>query len=348
MEAEILAKVIRGETIESIHRGHIVIEDGVGNIVDQVGDPSMVTFFRSACKPFQAMPLITSGAADAFGFTTQEIALSAASHSGEKMHVELAARMLSKIGLSESDLRCGVHPPFNDPESERMLRADENPTQLHNNCSGKHAAMLAVARHIGADIMTYDQLNNPVQQSIFGVISAFAEVPVGEIKIGIDGCAAPNFALPISAMAKSFANLVFPPVSFENDFKDASNRIVSAMIAFPELIGGSGRLDTMIMQAAPGKIVSKVGADGVWLCGVLPNVEWPSGLGIALKIEDGDDNRGRPVVAVEILRRLEIIQNGSLAAISPMAVTNRRGDVVGRIEPGIPEHFLSKNPSSIR
>ncbi|MEO7674918.1 MAG: asparaginase, partial [Pyrinomonadaceae bacterium] len=250
MEAETLAKVIRGDTVESIHRGHIAVVDGNGETVFQLGDPTTVTFFRSACKPFQAMPLITSGAADAFGFTTDEIALAAASHSGEDIHVQTAARMISKIGLSESDLRCGAHLPFYEKEAERMLRADEDPTQFHNNCSGKHAAMLAVARHIGADITTYERLENPVQQAILDATSKFSGVPVDQIRIGIDGCAAPNFAVPVSAMARSFAHLVSLPESLGDEFKKAAKRIVSAMIAFPELIGGTGRLDTMLMQAA--------------------------------------------------------------------------------------------------
>lgn len=343
MEAEILANVVRGDTVESIHRGHIVVVDGEGQTIAQMGDPMTVTFFRSSCKPFQAMPLIISGAADAFGFTMDEIALAAASHSGERIHVETAARMLSKIGLSESDLRCGVHLPFYEPEAERMLRQNEYPTQLHNNCSGKHAAMLAMARHIGADIKTYEQLGNPVQQAILDIISTFAEIPINQIHVGIDGCAAPNFALPVSAMAKSFANLVSPPASFDGKLRDAAERMVSAMLKFPELIGGSERLDTMLMQAAPGKIISKVGADGVWLCGVLPNDQWRSGLGIALKIEDGDDKRGRPVVAVEILCQLGILSNDDLTGISPMPVKNRRGEVVGRIEPEISRNFLRNN-----
>ena len=332
MEAEILAKVIRGETVESIHRGHLIILDGDGKTFTSVGDPETVTFFRSACKPFQAIPLLTSGAADAFGFSEDEIAMACASHSGEKIHVEIAARMLAKVGLAESDLRCGVHPPFNEREAERMLRNGESPTQLHNNCSGKHIGMLALAKHIGADIRSYEQLDNPVQQAILKTISVFTRIPAAEIKNGIDGCAVPNFAMPISAMAKSFVDLVSPPKSFDETLRAASSRIVSAMMNFPELIGGTERLDTLIMQAAPGKIISKVGADGVWLCGVLPDDKRPQGLGIAQKIEDGDDKRARPVVAVEVLKQIGILSREDLPELSPMLIKNLRGDVVGRVE----------------
>ncbi len=331
MNSEILANVIRGETIESIHRGHLTVLDGSGETVFSLGDPSTVTYFRSSGKAFQAIPFITSGAADAFGFNEDEIALAVASHSGEQRHVEIAARMLAKIGLSESDLRCGAHLPFDETESHRMIAAGEQPTQLHNNCSGKHAAMLAFAKHIGADIATYDSPDNRIQQRILRCVSDFTEVPVGEIAVGTDGCAAPNFALPVAAMAKSFINLL-TPTKFPAPTQKACSRIVSAMLKYPELIGGSTRLDTMLMQAAPNKFISKVGADGVWLCGVLPSEKWPTGLGIALKIEDGDDYLSRPVVTLDLLRQLGVIEKGALADLSPLPIRNRRGNTVGRIE----------------
>ena len=331
MEPEIIARVVRGETVESIHRGHIVMIDGERNRVAALGDPDTVTFLRSACKALQAMPLMTSGAADAFRFTEEEIALACASHSGEPDHVRVAAGMLAKLGLSEADLRCGAHLPFNEAEAERMLRAGETPTQLHNNCSGKHAGMLAVARHTGADIAKYEQRDSPVQIAILETISQFAELPADRIGIGIDGCAAPNFAMPLSAMAVSFLNLMSPPEGFGSSVRNACGRIVSAMLEHPELIGGTDRLDTMLMRAASEKIISKVGADGVWLCGVLPNPRWPGGLAIALKVEDGDDKRARPVVAVHLLRKLGILAGSDLPEVSPMALRNRRGDLVGRV-----------------
>ncbi|MEQ1605872.1 MAG: asparaginase [Pyrinomonadaceae bacterium] len=330
MAPEVLAHVIRGETVESIHRGHIFVVDGEGNTVASLGDPSTVTYFRSAAKPFQALPFITSGAADAFGFPEDEIAMSIASHSGEKMHVERVARMLDRIGMTESDLHCGAHVPFYTKEAERMIREGETPTQLHNNCCGKHAAMLALAKHIDADIATYELAENRVQKRILRCISDFTGIAENEIALGVDGCAAPNFAVPVAAMAKSFANLVFP-LNFHPAVQEAASRITHAMMRHPELIGGTDRLDTMLMQAAPGQIISKVGADGVWLCGVLPSDKYPSGLGIALKVEDGDDHRGRPVIAVEILKQLYILVETALPDLSPMPVKNRRGDVVGRV-----------------
>ena len=331
MKSEILAEVIRGDTVESIHRGHVIVIGGDGKTIFQMGDPSTVTFYRSACKPFQAMPLITSGAADVFGFSEEEIALACASHSGEARHVRIAELMLERIGLTESYLRCGTHLPFYEKEAERMQRAGEYPNQLHNNCSGKHAAMLAVAKHLAAALESYEDFDHPVQKGISSTVARFAEIPETEIAIAVDGCAAPNFALPVSAMARSFLNLVSPPESFDQTSRLAADRIVSAMTKFPELIGGTERLDTMLMQAAEGRIISKVGADGVWLCGVLPSEKYPTGLGIALKIEDGDDKRGRPVVAVEALKRLGILSTNDLPELSPMPIKNRRGDKVGHI-----------------
>ncbi len=332
MQSEILAKAIRGETVESVHRGHLIIVDGDGKTVYSLGNPDTVTFWRSSAKSFQAIPVLKSGAAEQFGFSEKEIALACGSHSGEAMHVETAARMLEKIGLSEADLRCGTHLPFDERRAAEMTRDGEQPNQLHNNCSGKHAAMLAFAKTLGADLNTYERLENPVQQRILECVAEFSDVPRDEIKLGIDGCAAPNFAVPISAMAKSFARLVFPPKSFDDETREACRRIVSTTISHPEMIGGTDRLDTMIIQSARGKIISKIGAEGVYSAGVLPSPEYKTGLGIAFKIEDGDDKRARAVVLVELLRQLKILGNDDLPEISPLLIKNRRGDVVGRVE----------------
>jgi L-asparaginase II len=266
----------------------------------------------------------------------KEIALACGSHSGENFHVKTAKKMLDRASLCESDLNCGAHAPFDEKTAEQMIRSNEKPTQLHNNCSGKHAAMLALAKHIGADVKTYEQFENPVQQKVLETVSIFTDVPENEIKIGIDGCALPNFALPISAMASAFAKLVCPPRSFDEGLRNGCRQIVSAMVNFPEMIGGSRRLDTLLMQAARGKFISKVGAEGVYLAGVLPNEQWKTGLAIAFKIEDGDDQRARAVVAIELLRRLGILDASNdekLREYSPIMIKNRRGDVVGKIIP---------------
>ena len=345
MTAEILAKVVRGETVESIHRGHLIIVDGAGEIIASLGDPGTVTFWRSSAKPFQAIPILKSGAMDRFGFIEEEVALSCGSHSGEAFHVDAARRMLEKCGLSEADLRCGAHDPFSDKVTRDMIRADERPTQLHNNCSGKHAAMLAFAKHTGADLKTYERLENPVQQSILECVSEFTDVAAGEIKIGVDGCAAPNFAVPVAAMARAFVRLVVPPESFNLETRETSRRIARAMMSHPEMIGGTERLDTLIMQALPGRIVSKIGAEGVYSAGVLPSQRWEKGLGIALKIEDGDDKRARAVALIEVLRQLGVLDESAdekLREYSPMAIKNRRRDTVGEVVPAFDLRAVSR------
>ena len=329
MNSKILANVYRGENVESVHTGHVAVIDGTGGVVLSIGDPSISTYFRSAAKPFQFIPNLTSGAADAFGYDEQEVALAVASHSGEDRHVEIAASMLTKAGFVESDLRCGTHFPFDSATTSRMKRAGEEPTQLHNNCSGKHSAMLAFAKHIGSGTEDYESPDNRIQGRIIRCVKDFGETE--EISLGTDGCAAPNFCLPIAAMAKCYANLV-NPTRFPEITQAACRRIVAAMTEYPELVGGSTRLDTTLMRAGNGSLVSKIGADGVWSCGILPSEKYSSGLGIALKIADGDDLRARPVVAVAILKKLGILEGDAMPDLSPMPIKNRRGDVVGRVE----------------
>jgi L-asparaginase II len=247
--------------------------------------------------------------------------------------------MLERAELTEAHLRCGAHLPFAEKEAERMQREGEHPTQLHNNCSGKHAAMLATAKHTGADLATYDAPDNPVQAAILSAVSILTGVKENEIAIGTDGCAAPNFAMPVAAMARGVMNLILPPEEFDRETKGAAARVVGSMLKFPELIGGNERLDTMLMQAAPGQLISKVGAEGVWLCGVLPSDQHPAGLAIALKIEDGDDRRARPVVAVAVLKHFGVLSPKALPELSPMPIKNRRGDTVGSVQQVI-ELFL--------
>ncbi|HVE55412.1 MAG TPA: asparaginase [Pyrinomonadaceae bacterium] len=332
MQSEILAKVIRGDTVESVHRGSLLIIDGDGKEVANIGDAETIAFIRSSAKPFQVLPFLLRGGAEKFGFIESEIALACASHSGEKIHTTIAERMLRKIGLSEADLRCGAHLPFNEARAEEMIRSGEKPTQLHNNCSGKHAAMLAFALTIKADLKTYDLIENPVQQAILEMVALFCETPKDEIPVAIDGCCAPNFALSLRAMVKGFLKLVFPPSEFDAELREACRRVVTAMMNYPELVGGTERLDTLLMQGARGKFISKIGAEGVWLCGVLPSPKWTRGLGIALKIDDGDDKRARAVVSVEVLRQLGIFGESNLKDYSPLPIKNRRGEIVGRTE----------------
>lgn len=330
-----LVEVRRGAITESRHRGHIIAIEADGNVAGSLGAPHNVTFLRSSAKPLQALPLLTTGAANRFGFTDEEVALACASHNGEPIHTKIVTSMLEKIGLGPEALKCGVHEPYS-AEAAGVLRArDEVPNVLHNNCSGKHAAMLAVALQLGAPIDNYESAESPVQIAIADAISQFTAVPVEDLAVGVDGCAAPIFGVTVTAMALAYGRLVSPPETFDKTTRDACKRIVHAMTAHPELIGGtSERLDTEIMRAARGRVVSKVGAEGVYTAGILPCEKWPNGLGLALKIEDGDDKRARPTVVIESLRQLGVLYDESLEAVARYAffpVQNRRGDVVGEI-----------------
>jgi len=336
--AEPLVEVRRGGITESRHRGHIVAIEPNGNIVASLGSPHNVTFLRSSAKPFQALPLLTTGAAERFGFTDEEVALACASHNGEPIHTKLAASMLEKIGLDTDALHCGVHEPYS-PEAAAVLRAhDAVPNALHNNCSGKHVGMLAVALQLGAPIENYESAENPVQVAIARAVSQFTDLPVEDMAVGIDGCAAPIFGVSVRAMALAYARLISPPSTFDKATRDACARIVRVMTANPELIGGtSERLDTEIMRAARGRVVSKVGAEGVYTAGVFPSERWPNGLGLAIKIEDGEDKRARPTVVIESLRQLGVLFDESLEAVARYAffpIHNRRGDLVGEIRSG--------------
>jgi L-asparaginase II len=336
--AEPLVEVTRGAITESRHRGHVVAVEPDGRIIAQLGAPETVTFLRSSAKPHQAIPLITSGAADRFGFTDREIALACASHSGEPMHTEVAASMLKKIGLGPEALKCGTHEPFSPEVNQALRERGEAPNVLQNNCSGKHAGMLALALHLGADTETYYEPSNPVQLTIGRVISQFSDIAIENISVGIDGCGVPVFGVTVKAMALMYARVVSPPNVFDELTKAACARIVSEMRTYQELIGGSTeRLDTEMMRAAEGRLISKVGAEGVYTVGVLPCEDWPSGFGLAVKIEDGDDHRARPTVVIESLRQLGVLVDESLEAVSRYAffpVRNRRGDVVGEVRAG--------------
>ncbi len=333
--AEPLVEVKRGSITESRHRGHIVVVDPEGNIIASLGAPENVTYLRSSAKPFQAMPLLTTGAADHFGFTDREVAIACGSHNGEPIHTELVASMLKKIGLGIEALHCGAHEPYGADAALELRKRGEQPNALHNNCSGKHAGMLAVALHLGAPVDNYEKPENPVQKAIADVVSQFSGVAVTDMAVGIDGCAVPVFGITVKAMALAYARLVSPPQSFDKKTRDACERIVRVMSAYPELIGGtSDRLDTELMRAAPRRLVSKVGADGVYTAGIKPSEEWPQGFGIAVKIEDGDDKYARPTVVIESLRQLGVLRDESLEAVSKYAffpVKNRRGDLVGEI-----------------
>ena len=335
--AEPLVEVTRGSLVESVHRGHAAAVDGRGRMVAWLGDPETVTYLRSACKPQQALPLITSGAAERFRLTDREIAVTCASHNGEPVHTEAALSILRKAGLGPEHLKCGAHEPYGDEARGRLRASGESPAAVHNNCSGKHAGMLALAAHIGATPEEYDLPGSPVQQLVVQSISRFTDAPGEKIPTGIDGCGLPTFAVAVRAMALMQARLVAPPRQWGEREREACRRLAASMQAHPEMIEGEGELDTELMRCARGRLVSKVGAEGLYTAGVLACERWPRGLGVAVKVADGDrGGRARPAAAVEALRQLGVLTDddvASLESVTHSGIKNHRGESVGRVRP---------------
>ena len=281
MANPVLIEVTRGEIVESVHTGALAVADASGDIVLGVGNIVRPVFPRSSIKSLQALPLIESGAADHYNFTDTEIALACASHTGTALHADLANTMLEKLGLGEAALGCGAHTPLGASAAKELWRSGGTPTQLHNNCSGKHVGMLATALHLGEPIADYWQAGHPVQMRVHETLCEVTGLELGPETLGLDGCSVPNWAMPLSQMASMFARLVTGS-GLNEKRKDAFQRIMQACWKAPEMIAGRGRADTVVMAKAPGRVFMKTGAEGVY-CGGFPDL----GLGFALKIDDG-------------------------------------------------------------
>ncbi len=338
MNSALLVEVTRGAFVESRHHGFISVVEPTGAIIAQLGDCTTRTHFRSAAKPFQALPLLATGAAEHFQFTTQELAVINGSHSGEAIHLEAVQSILDKIGLTAAALLCGVHMPFDEASAKQLRATGQAPQTLHNNCSGKHAGMLASAKFLGHTIENYIDPGHPIQQMIRQTLSKFANIRAEDIGVAIDGCSAPVFITTVEAMARSYAKLVgwqHSEIAEDEALRGAATRVISAFIEHPEMIGGTrNRLDTDLMKTAHGQLISKVGAEGVQLLGVLPCEPYPRGLGIAIKIEDGDTRRGRDPVVIETLRQLGVLNDTQLAQLAQYTRTtifNHRKLEVGEV-----------------
>lgn len=321
-----LVDVTRGDTTESVHYGAVAVVDATGRVIAQAGHPHVVTFTRSSLKPFQAMPFVSQGGPAKFGFTSQELAVMCASHNGEDVHVEAVRSILKKIGFSDSDLLCGSHIPYAISESTQRLVGPADFSPVYNNCSGKHAGMLAYCRLLGLPHQNYLEHDHPLQVDIRKSTAHFTGVPESEFRTGTDGCSAPNYALPLSGLASAFALLASPdpdPV-----YGEAPAQIYAAMTAHPRLVSGLGRGDLAIMEAGRGDWVSKVGGEAVKGIGVRSR-----GLGIALKVADGGKRAVMPLV-VEVLRQLDVLPDSAgtpLATWAQPALKNHRGLVTGHI-----------------
>lgn len=328
--SEKLVELTRGRIVESIHRGDLAIVDATGKLLYSVGSPKeKVAFIRSSSKPIQAVPVVESGAIDHFHLTERELAIFCASHSAEPIHVETVLSVLRKIGLSESALRCGKHLPLNKKAAEGLIRQGIEATEVHCNCSGKHSGMLTLAQRMGWDVSTYTDLQNPVQQAMLNVMSRFSGLQPEEIEIGVDGCGVPVFGLPIYNMALCWARLS-DASSLPRPTQQAVARITQAMTAWPQLIAGSGRLCTALMRQLNGRVVAKSGAEGVYCATLLGK-----GIGIAVKIEDGNGRATGPVI-IEALRQLGVLTEDDLENLHSFhrpTLYNHRHDVVGTERP---------------
>lgn len=332
-------ELTRGRIVESIHFGAAAVVDSHGKLIASLGDPQLVTFLRSSAKPFQALPFIERKGHEKFGLTPREVALICASHSGTDEHVAVLKGMQAKIGVGVDDLMCGMHYPIHAATTDAMKLRGELPTPYRHNCSGKHTGMLAHARLRGAPIENYIDFKHPVQESILKAFASMCDLPVEKVELSIDGCSAPNFAVPLYNAAYGYARLC-DPYDQEPARAEACRTISAAMMSNPDMVGGPGRFDTTLMQAGNGRILVKGGAEGYQSVGLMPgalSADSP-GIGIAIKISDGDPtDRARQGVALAILKALGALnaeQLDQMSAFGPQIVLrNFRNLEVGLSRP---------------
>ncbi len=312
--------VLRGGVVESAHRVHAAVVDADGRRIARVGDPRRVAFYRSAAKPFQAVPLVEDGVVERFGLTQEELALCCASHNGEQAHVAAAASILEKAGLGEDDLECGAHLPYHEESAAALLASGERPRPIHNNCSGKHAGMLALARVHGWPTRGYIRPEHPVQRRMLLEILRWSGLEEADVGLGQDGCGVVSFATPLDRMALSFARL--------GGARGTPRRIVEAMTSHPLMVAGTGRFGTVLVEAAGARLFAKTGAEGVYGVGTTDG-----GLGVAVKVEDGG-KRASSVALLRILDELGVldgITSEALDAYRAPMIENTRGEDVGQI-----------------
>lgn len=285
---ELRVEATRGDLVESVHHVTAAVVDAGGRLVAASGDPGVAAWWRSAAKPFQAMPLLDDGVAERFGLDDEELALSCGSHSSEPAHLAVVRRFMEKTGVTEAQLSCGVHPPLSPAVARAVTCGSATMTPSWSNCSGKHTGMLALARHHGWPLQGYVSPGHPVQERIIAEVARWTDVPAERINLSVDGCTAVCFGVPVQAMARAYARL-------GTSDAPGPRRLARAMMAHPFMVAGTGRLCTDLMRAWPGRIVAKVGADGIYGA-ALPAL----GLGIALKVEDGDA-RASAIALLEVL-----------------------------------------------
>jgi L-asparaginase II len=321
MTNPVLVEVTRGPLVESTHRGAVAVSDAEGRLRLAVGDVQRPIFSRSALKPIQAVPLIESGAAGKFSLSDEEIALACASHSGEPQHTMRIAAWQERIGCTVGDLACGPHRPINEATATAMVRSGEKWTSLHNNCSGKHTGFMTLARGLGVPVQGYQEVGHPVQRRVEKALTELAGIS-GPLPYGVDGCTVPNFALPLAALARAMAALADMSGLSENRAA-ACRRVVTSMLAHPELLAGTGRPCTQLMRQARDMAV-KTGAEGVYVA-ILPAL----GFGVALKIDDGAGRAAETAIASVLIALGAVKDEGAAHALAHAPVLNTRNVQVG-------------------
>ena len=323
----VLAEVTRGPLVESRHRGAVAVSDAHGHLLLALGDVGHPIYPRSAVKALQALPLVETGAADAFGFGHDALALACASHNGEPRHVQTAAAMLEAAGLSEADLACGPQPPRREEDVAALQRRGVRPGPLHNNCSGKHAGMLAVARHLGFPAAGYERPAHPVQRLVRATIEEVCGTALRGDACGIDGCSIPTWALPIQALARGFARFATGE-GFGEARAAAAARLRRAAASAPHMVAGQGRFCTELMSLLGARVYAKTGAEGVF-CAAIPE----RGLGVALKVDDGAGRAAEVMMAhvVHGFCRMSAAEARSFQRFLRPTVRNWRGVAVGEV-----------------
>ncbi len=316
--------VLRGELVESAHRVHAVVVNAKGKIIAKIGDPNRVVFCRSAAKPFQAVPLVEDNILDEFGIDSKELAVICSSHSGEPKHIDAVRSILDKIGLCEKDLECGPHPPFLESAAIELYAKGKEIGAIHNNCSGKHAGMLALALSKGWKTAGYIDQDHPVQIRMISEISRWTNLEESDMVLGVDGCGVLCFGVPLAHLAKAFCAL--------GRDSSSNHRIVSAMVEYPDMVAGTGRFGTALVERLGDHIFAKTGAEGVFAVGSTKGE-----FGIVVKIEDGT-KRATPLVVLKILEHLNLLEDKDkeeLEVFSSPVIRNTLGQVVGGISSNI-------------
>ena len=321
---------VRGGMVEAWHDVHVAVVDPGGRLVARTGDPDLVTFWRSAAKPFQALPLVEDGVVERFGLTGEDLALACASHSSEPGQVAGVRELLGKIGCSERDLLCGPHPPLSEAVAQEYQTRGLRLTAVYSNCSGKHAGMLALARHHGWPTEFYTRHEHPVQQRCLAEVSRWTDVPVTDIKTAVDGCGVVCYGLPLTRMAMAYARLAIADFGVRiadsqqaGPIRNPQSAIMQSMLRHPELIAGEGRPCTVLMRAHPGRVITKVGAEGVY-CALLVR----EGLGVALKVSDGHAMASALAMAA-VLEAMGLRPRPATLVARPNV--NTRGETVGEL-----------------